>query len=119
MITRLHSNARMSQVVSFPLAGEMVVLAGQVAKTQRDGDTAAQAKEILENIDQLLADAGTDKKAVVSAYVWLTDMADFAAFNTVWDAWVPAGHAPARACVEAKLAAPELSVEIQVIAVKS
>ena len=117
MITRQQSNARMSQIVSFPLTGNMVILAGQVADNRSAG-IREQSADVLAKIDRLLADAGTDKTAVVSAYVWLPNIGDFDAFNSVWDQWVAAGHTPARACVEAKLADPRLLVEVQVIAVK-
>jgi enamine deaminase RidA (YjgF/YER057c/UK114 family) len=72
---------------------------------------------VLEKIDGYLEKAGIDKTRLVSAQVWLADIArDFAGMNEVWDAWVPQGHAPARATVQAKLAAPELLVEIAVVA---
>nr|GFD28443.1 hypothetical protein [Tanacetum cinerariifolium] len=78
-----------------------------------------QVQDTLAKIDQLLEEAGTDKSHVVSAYVWLKHVeADFDDMNSVWDQWVSPGNAPARACVEAKLADPRLLVEIQVIAVK-
>lgn len=118
MITRLHANNRMSQVVSFPLTGTMVVLAGQVADNRKAG-IKEQTADILARIDRLLADSGTDKTAIVSASVWLPNIIDFDAFNSVWDQWVSAGHTPARACVEAKLADPDLRVEIAVTAVKA
>ena len=71
---------------------------------------------ILEQIDALLAEAGTDKSQLLSASIWLADMKDFAAMNEVWDAWVVPGETPARACVESRLAAPQFTVEIAVIA---
>ncbi len=118
MIQRLKSNARMSQVVTFPLTGSMVILAGQVADN-RSLDVAGQTRDVLSKIDGLLAEAGVTKSEIVSAYVWLTDIATFDEMNAVWDAWVAPGHTPARACVEAKLADPNLKVEIQVYAVKA
>jgi enamine deaminase RidA (YjgF/YER057c/UK114 family) len=75
-----------------------------------------QTREILAKIDGLLAQAGSDKAQSLSATIYLADIATFAEMNTVWDAWVPAGHAPARATVEAKLAAPAYTVEIACIA---
>jgi enamine deaminase RidA (YjgF/YER057c/UK114 family) len=76
-----------------------------------------QTAKVLEKIDGYLEKAGIDKTRLVSAQVWLADIAcDFAGMNEVWDAWVPQGHAPARATVQAKLAAPELLVEIAVVA---
>ena len=67
-------------------------------------------------IDRILAEAGTDKTRILSAQIWLADMADFPAMNAVWDAWVPQGHTPARATGEAKLAAPSYKVEVIVTA---
>ena len=64
----------------------------------------------------LLLQAGSDREHMLSATVYVRDMKDFAAMNAVWDAWVPEGHAPARACVEARMARPELLVEISVVA---
>jgi enamine deaminase RidA (YjgF/YER057c/UK114 family) len=71
---------------------------------------------VLAQIDRLLAEVGSDKRQIISATIYLPDINDFAAMNAVWDAWVPQGHAPARATVEAKLAAPAYRVEIQVVA---
>ncbi|WP_414476331.1 RidA family protein [Microvirga sp. M2] len=118
MIDRLQVNARMSQIVTFPLSGTMVMLAGQVATT-READTEVQTREVLDKIDSLLSEAGATKEQVVSAWIWLKDIADFEIMNSVWDQWVVPGHAPARACVEARLAHPDLKVEIQVFAVKA
>lgn len=109
-IERLHVGARMSQVV---VHNGTVYTAGQVA----EGETVAdQTSNILGKIDTLLAEAGTDKSQLISATIWITDMANFAEMNAVWDAWVLQGHTPARACVEAKLAREDLKVEIAVIA---
>lgn len=112
-IARRHSNQRMSQLVVY---GGVAYLAGQVAQETRGQAVAAQAREILSNIDRYLEEAGSDKTYILSASVWLSDMKDFAEFNEVWDAWVPQGHVPARACVEAKLAAPDFNVEVAVVA---
>lgn len=116
MIERFETGPRMSQAVSYPASGKVVVLAGQVGNPAT-ADVVEQTKEVIAKIDSLLAQAGADKTQIVSATIWLRDIADFAKMNTVWDAWVPQGHTPARACVEAKLALPELLVEIQVTAV--
>ena len=67
-------------------------------------------------IDALLSEAGTDKSKLISATIWLSDMSSFNEMNEVWDAWVTPGDTPARACVESKLAAPQFTVEIGVIA---
>jgi enamine deaminase RidA (YjgF/YER057c/UK114 family) len=92
-----------------------VYLAGQVADDASQ-DAAGQTREILAMIDRLLAECGSDKTKILSAQIFLADIADFAAMNSVWDAWVPAGHTPARATVESKLAAPKYRVEIKVVA---
>lgn len=118
MITRHHANKRLSAFVEFPLAGTQVVVSGQVADNPK-GDIKAQTRDVLDKIDRYLAEAGTDKTAVAYAYIWLPNILDFDSMNEVWDGWVPAGHAPARACVEARLANPDLRVEIQVVAVKA
>ncbi len=77
-----------------------------------------QTKSILSQIDGFLAKAGTDKSKLLSANIWITDMANFAEMNAVWDAWVSPGNTPARATVEAKLATPDYKVEIMVVAAK-
>jgi enamine deaminase RidA (YjgF/YER057c/UK114 family) len=73
---------------------------------------------ILRQIDALLAEAGSDKTKILSATIWLADMRDFDAINDAWDAWVPEGHAPARACVEAKLAFTKYIVEVGIVAAR-
>ncbi len=110
-ITRLESGPRMSQAV---VHGGLVYLAGQVALPGRP--VAEQTAGVLAEIDRLLALAGTDKTRILTAQVWLADMGSFAEMNAVWDAWVPAGHTPARATGEAKLATPDYLVEIIVTA---
>lgn len=114
MIQRLHTGPRMSQAV---VHGHTVYLAGQVADDPR-ADVAGQTRQVLAAIDALLAEAGTDKTHILSATIYLADIGTFAQMNSVWDTWVPAGHTPARATVEAKLAAPQYKVEIQVIAAR-
>ena len=90
-------------------------LAGQVADDPT-ADVSAQTQQVLDLVDALLAEAGTDKTKILSATIFLPDIGDFAAMNAVWEQWVVPGQTPARATVEAKLAAPGLLVEIQVIA---
>ena len=110
-ITRHHTGQRMSQIVTH---NGTVYLAGQVGNP---GDSVAdQTRTCLEKIEKLLAEAGSDSTRILQCVIWLADMADFAEMNSVWDAWVPEGHAPARACGEAKLATPELKVELIVTA---
>ena len=113
-IERHHTNARMSQIV---VHGDTVYLAGQVAQDPNSGITE-QTEQVLAKIDSLLAEVGSDKSKLLSAQVWLTSMGHYAAMNEVWDAWLPEGAAPARACIEARLAIPELLVEVGVIAAK-
>jgi len=111
-ITRHHTNQRMSQIV---IHGDTVYLAGQVA-TDSNADITVQTQQVLQKIDALLAEAGSDKGKILSAQIWLTSMGHFAQMNEVWDAWVPEGHAPGRACIEARLASPDLLVEVGIIA---
>jgi len=111
-ITRHHTNQRMSQIV---IHGDTVYLAGQVANDSK-ADITVQTQQVLQKIDALLAEAGSDKSKILSAQIWLTSMGHFAQMNEVWDAWVPEGHAPGRACIEARLASPDLLVEIGIIA---
>jgi enamine deaminase RidA (YjgF/YER057c/UK114 family) len=96
--------------------GDTVYLAGIVADNPKGKSTAEQTSNILSQIDGFLAMAGTDKTKLLSANIWITDMAHFPEMNTVWDAWVSRGNAPARATVEAKLASPDYKVEIMVVA---
>jgi enamine deaminase RidA (YjgF/YER057c/UK114 family) len=110
-IQRHHTNARMSQIVQH---NGTIYLAGQVGTA--GASVAQQTQDCLDAIDTLLAEVGSDKTRILQAVIWLADMADFAEMNRVWDGWVAQGHAPARACGEAKLAAPEYTVEIIVTA---
>ena len=113
-IIRHDTNTRMSQIVEY---GDVIYLAGQVGTP--GASVAEQTKDCLDKVDALLARAGSDKSRILQTTIWLDDMNNFAEMNGVWDAWVPEGHAPARACGEAKLATPEYLVEVIVIAVKS
>ena len=106
---------RMSQIV---VHNETVYLAGQVAKNY-DGGVAEQTESMLENVDLLLAEAQSSREQILSATIYLRNMQDYAAMNKVWDAWVPQGKAPARACVETRLACPEILVEVSIIAAVS
>ena len=112
-ITRYKTNRRMSQAVGY---GGVLYTAGQVAVDAAGESAQKQTEAILAEIDRLLETAGTDKSRLLSATVWLADIADFNEMNEVWDWWVVPGDTPARACVEAKLAAPQFVVEIAVIA---
>jgi len=97
--------------------GETVYLAGVVAKNL-DQDVKGQTRQILDEIDRLLAKCGSGKSKVLSATLWVTDIRNRAPMNEVWSAWVDAKNLPARACVEAKLADPKALVEIMVVAAK-
>jgi enamine deaminase RidA (YjgF/YER057c/UK114 family) len=109
-ITRHHTGPRMSQAV---VHNATVYLAGQVG----EGATVAdQTRDCLAKVDALLAETGSSREKVLQTVIWLADMADFAEMNAVWDAWVPAGATPGRACGEAKLAKPGWKVELIAIA---
>ena len=112
MIKRLVTGPRMSQAV---VHGNTVYLAGQVAD-DTSADVAGQTRQVLAAIDRLLAATGSDKTRILAATVYLADIGTFAAMNSAWDAWVPKGATPARATVEAALAAPAYKVEIVVTA---
>ncbi|WP_195819382.1 RidA family protein [Roseobacter sp. MH60115] len=110
MIERLHTSDCMSKIVKH---NGVAYLCGQVGAGTSVAD---QTKDCLARVDALLTEAGSDREHILQAIIWLSDMADFADMNAVWDAWVPEGHAPARACGEAKLARDVLKVEIIVTA---
>ena len=114
-IERHETGPRMSKAV---VHGDTVYLAGIVADAPKGKSTAEQTKNILSQIDSFLARAGSEKSKVLTANIWITDMANFAEMNGVWDAWVSPGNAPARATVEAKLASPDYKVEIMVVAAR-
>ena len=114
-IQRIGVGPRMSQAV---VHGSTIYLAGQVAAAAAGKSVGEQTTEILAAIDELLAQAGSNKTHVLSATIYLADINTFAEMNAVWDKWAPAGHTPARATVQAKLAAPQYTVEIACIAAK-
>ncbi len=114
-IQRIRPGARMSAAV---VHGDTIYLAGQVADKAAGGPVAEQTREILGIIEGILAEAGSDKTHILSTTIYLADIATFAEMNSVWDSWVAKGHAPARATVEAMLAAPQFTVEIVCIAAK-
>jgi len=112
-IKRQKTSERASMIVEH--AG-VIYLSGQVAEDP-EADIQDQTRSVLARIDALLAEAGTSNEQMLSATIYLRDIAnDFAPMNEVWNAWVPSGLAPARACVEARMARPQLLVEISVIA---
>ena len=113
-IDRQETSARMSKIVT---CGELIYLCGQVADNAEE-PIGPQTENMLAKVDALLVQAGSDREHMLSATLYLRDMKDFGGMNDVWDKWVPEGCAPARACVEARLARPGLLVEISVIAAK-
>ena len=112
-ITRIDTNERMSQAV---IHGDTIYLAGQVAIDAGGESVTEQTMNILSRIDNLLKRSDTDKSKLLTATIWLASMDDFDEMNSVWDNWVPSGEAPARACVESRLAFPQFTVEISVTA---
>ncbi len=110
MIERMDTATRMSKIVKH---NSVAYLSGQVG----GGETVAeQTRDCLSRIEALLEKAGSSPEHILQAIVWLADIGNFDEMNSVWDAWVPAGHAPARACSAARLAKPELKVEIVITA---
>jgi enamine deaminase RidA (YjgF/YER057c/UK114 family) len=114
-IKRFDVGSRMSQAV---VHGNTVYTAGQVARNAAGGSVTEQTKDILATIDRLLGEAGSDKSKLLTANIWLADIASFEEMNAVWDAWVTPGSPPCRACVESKLASPQYTVEIMVTAAR-
>ena len=112
-IQRIDAGSRMSQAV---IHGDTVYLAGQVG-APGEGVTA-QTEAVLASIESLLARTGSDKSRILSATIWLADMADFAEMNAVWDRWIDGKDPPARATGEARLATPDYRVEIIVVAAR-
>ena len=108
-ITRLGAGARLS---------EAVCAKGMVPENETAG-AQAQTADVLRQIDHWLAQCGSDKRHILEATIYLADMADYAAMNAAWDAWVDPAATPARACIEARLAKPEWKVEIKVSALQT
>ena len=111
-ITRLHVGKRLSEVA---IHNGTIYLAGQIAEDTTQ-DIHGQTREVLGHVDRLLMEAGSDKTCILSCQIYLADMQYFAGMNEVWDDWVASGHTPPRATVEAKLANPDVLVEIVIIA---
>jgi enamine deaminase RidA (YjgF/YER057c/UK114 family) len=111
-VKRINPGPRMSGVV---VHNGVAYLAGQVPSSTQ-GDIGEQTADVLKTIDKLLAEAGTSKANLLRAEIFLTDMADFAGMNKVWDAWVDPKGTPARATVQARLARPEYKIEIVITA---
>lgn len=111
-IQRINVGKRLSDVA---VHNGVAYLAGQVPDDGK-ADVAEQTRQVLASIDRWLAEAGTDKTRILMAQIFLADINDFAAMNAVWEAWVPAGHAPPRATVQSPLANPDFKVEMVVTA---
>ncbi|QRX83060.1 RidA family protein [Glaciimonas sp. PAMC28666] len=111
-VTRLHVGKRLSEVA---IHNGTIYLAGQLAEDVSQ-NIEAQTRETLGHIDRLLAEAGSDKEHILSCQIYLADIKDFSGMNTAWDEWVATGNSPPRATVEAKLARPEILVEIVIVA---
>ncbi len=112
MIQRYEVGPRMSEMT---VHNGVAYLAGQIPE-DTSGDIADQTRQVLEAIDALLAQAGTDKTRILRAEIFLADIGEFPGMNQAWDAWVPAGHTPSRATVQASLANPAWKVEIVITA---
>jgi enamine deaminase RidA (YjgF/YER057c/UK114 family) len=112
-IKRMQSGPRMSQIV---VNAGTVYLAGQVAMDAAGGSATDQTQNIVDRIDALLAEAGSNKSKILSATIWLSSIGLYDEMNAVWDAWIDPDNPPARACVEATLAFPQYDVEIMVVA---
>jgi len=111
-INRIDQNTRRSRAV---VHGNTVYVAGHTAD-DRSADITGQTQQVLAKIDEMLAEAGTDKSKLLSTTIWLKSTSDFDEMNRVYDGWIAAGHAPARACAAVTLAAPEILVEISATA---
>lgn len=111
-IKRIHVGKRLSEVA---IHNGTIYLAGQIAEDTTQG-IEGQMREVLAHVDRLLNEAGSDKSCVLMCQIYIADMALFAGMNTVWDEWVPQGHTPPRATVEAKLANPACLVEVCITA---
>jgi enamine deaminase RidA (YjgF/YER057c/UK114 family) len=111
-IRRLNKHARGNRAV---VHGGTVYLGGQTA-TDLDGDITAQAREAFEKVDRLLALAGSDRRKLLSAVLWLRSMDDYAAMNAVWEAWIDADEPPVRSCCRVDMADPRMLFEVIVVA---
>jgi len=112
-VTRTELSARMSQTV---VHGDTIYLAGQIGE---GADVATQTMDMLAHVDRLLAEAGSNKSLILSATIWMADMAQVDEMNTVWDAWIDPANPPARACVESRLVTSDFLVEVMIIAAKA
>lgn len=111
-VKRLHVGPRLSETA---IHNGVVYLAGQIAENET-ANAYDQTREVLGHVDRLLGEAGSDKTLILSAQVFLKDMADYPEMNRAWDEWVMPGHTPPRATIEARLARPAIRVEVKIIA---
>ncbi|HCL3680310.1 TPA: RidA family protein [Pseudomonas aeruginosa] len=109
MISRIDASPRASRLV---IAGDRIETSGLVANDSA-ACIAGQTRDVLDQLDTLLAKAGVGREGLLRVQIWLADMQDFAAMNEVYDAWVGGVLQPARACVGAQLASPDYRIEIQ------
>lgn len=114
-IRRIEPGPRMSEAV---IHGDKIYTAGIVASAAEGKSVLEQTRDILQQIDAILKEAGSDKTRILKANIWLADITTFAQMNQAWDAWAVPGQTPARATVEAKLAAPGYGVEIMIEAAR-
>lgn len=112
-IERRHVGARLSETAVF---NGVVYLAGQIPENNPGADIAVQTQEVLGHIDRLLAEVGSSKKSILQCQIYLSDISEIGAMNTVWDAWVAPGHTPPRATVQAQLANADYRIEVVVVA---
>ncbi len=114
MIDRIGTNERLSPIVKHQ---GIIYLSGQLTDDDSK-DLAYQTNSMLEKVDKLLAEAGSDNSHILSATIYLKTMDDYADFNAIWNSWLSSGTAPARTCVQAHMAREEILVEVSVIAVE-
>jgi enamine deaminase RidA (YjgF/YER057c/UK114 family) len=112
-IRRIQGNGRLSKVT---VHNGVLYMTGQISEDHAGMDLTQQTQEVLHRIDNLLAEAGSDKTKILKAYLYVADMSNFGEINAVWDKWVAPGHEPARTTIEAKLTGPQYGIEIGVIA---
>ena len=114
-ITRFHVGPRLSETA---VHNGTVYLAGQVPDDATQ-DIGGQTAQVLAMVDRLLAEAGSDKSRILMTQIFLKDISEIGGMNAVWDAWIPAGHTPPRATVQASLAKPDWKIEIVVTAAQA
>lgn len=112
MIQRFEVGKRLSEMAVY---NGTIYLSGQIPE-DTSVNIQGQTRQVLESIDGLLAQAGSDKSKILHAQIFLPDLGDFAAMNEVWEAWVVPGHTPTRATVQAALANPKWKIEVVVTA---